>query len=959
MSTEVLTSPLMNPQSTVALNAGIELRRLYGSIDHRRAVIKNPDLSPSERAGYQTDIEQLEQGKTLAEFALRIGGKSAEELDQSIIGRKRQKLKNDTSEKLANELQLLRARKRELTRLKKKPSLGSIQASIDHRNTLIAKRSDSDISQQEVTSLQTEITILELRRAELEALGTTVTICENHNQKSEFSPTAGKPSATLSEQAEIKRYKNLHSREYRQLVTTMADLAGIVIDQDTRIVLALPAYKEGKNIIRSLESYASQSAMHQAAILIFDNRPEGTKPDATEQIVRKFMTQHPDLKIGYIKAQFAEQARNIGNIRKVANDVMVELIDRRNESHPGQNFDQIYMISNDADPGMEGNDQAPYRSDYFKTIINYFDNPQNQQVDAIAGKIDFPADVLSRVPKMLVARRFWQYLDIVKKWKREKTKGMTHLVGRNSAWRVASYCAIGGYNAEATCGEDTHIGSSIFKIRGEDPRSIRYHNQAVVYTDPRRDLMQIAENKPLAYQYSDFKGSDALRDLPTPFILERAESDRITDEEIQEELQAMWYAFGKRDDPSIFLKATEMLGVDGHIYEDPQNKGHRKFMVDNTDRLRKYMKEQMFRELFAKQIVPEIGVIRSFAAVGHNQSNFAYILEMEDGRKLIARASRDSRSRSAESKFKREQRLYHKLREQGLPTPEVTHIISSSDSSPYAIQISHYIDHDSSIPEFDELANQPEKLMLTRKAGEALRRIHNIQTSGYGELAQSNTASREHDSWHKVMHAYDAGPLFKSLVSRQGITTVEDGPEINHRFMVKTVEELQDAREYRVNNPSSKHNYEIQQIDARLAQLKSLKSLISGAQEVLVDHKQEFSEFDDPRLLHNDFNHANVLIKNGGIAAIIDIEHPISGDPMYELAHYAFIYEDHQDLAPFFEGYGLTREEYTSQEFWRKIRLYQIRIGMDLLWWQSTGKQDHAETRDILLKLNRAVRYFS
>jgi aminoglycoside phosphotransferase (APT) family kinase protein len=492
-------------------------------------------------------------------------------------------------------------------------------------------------------------------------------------------------------------------------------------------------------------------------------------------------------------------------------------------------------------------------------------------------------------------------MDIIRRWKvRDR---VPFLEGRNSAFRAATYAAFGGYDATAQSGEDNKIGKSIGEIRGGRANRITYLPQAVLYTDPRRDLFAASQGSELAYQYSDFKGKNKMREFTFEELLIEAEKQPFNQAVIEKQVMGIFWALVQRKtdaDPLLFKRACALAGVKVDV---KKVKGSWECKVNDASGLMRGIKEQVFRELVKSPTESELGQeIIEAEPLMTGETNQAYKATLKNRRQVLVRAGHQRQRR-----FKTEANVMSRLKtEASVPVPTTHAIIPPNTTNPFAIQIMDFVENTSSIPKAESLASDPRRDQILSNTGRLLRQAHQLTTNGFGRLEEDGIRSNEHRTWSEVIIRKDVQPLIRRL------------------------EKLKVA-----HNPS----------------------LLTEAETILASHKAYLDRFTEPRLMLADFNNGNVLIKaDGTVAAFIDIEAPKSGDPLFDLAYFAFINEDEVDLKAFYKGYGLTPEVYNSPEFTRKMKLYQVRIAIDSLWY-STWKGDNTKTSHAMKKLAQSVTY--
>ena len=125
------------------------------------------------------------------------------------------------------------------------------------------------------------------------------------------------------------------------------------------------------------------------------------------------------------------------------------------------------------------------------------------------------------------------------------------------------------------------------------------------------------------------------------------------------------------------------------------------------------------------------------------------------------------------------------------------------------------------------------------------------------------------------------------------------------------------------------------------------KGQVDRAIAILNEHGDIYEPV-TPHLLHCDYGPKHHLVSNGRITGIIDFENCMSGDPVYDFAWNDYF--GHDSLK---EGY--LRVTDLPDDFDLRLKLYGLRIGLDLIWWyveenHPTGMIHAKKKMDELLK---------
>lgn len=347
----------------------------------------------------------------------------------------------------------------------------------------------------------------------------------------------------------------------RQDPAYLAELRLIIQDapsmnQNIEAVITVPAYQEGKNLEKTIRNYAKLKNRDRFEIVILENHPRDKNRDNTAEVVQRMRQEFPDITIVHLRHVF-EEKRPIGEIRKYLTDAVLLRKQEADIKH------SLALISNGAD--LENIDP-----NYISRILHAF--KQSPELDAIAGKWDYPTDIYEKFPLLHASQRLWHYFDIVFRHRYLKSP---ELIGRNSAFRSGTYAAIGGYNKEAKLAEDLEIGWLIKDARNYDSSRVRYLNSAGLVSNPRRAIKKMLEqNGSLVSQYGDFHSNTTVYESEFEQLL--AGKRDFNPDEFKAQVQAIYdyYARWKRsnggwvEDAPIetsFKKAMDFLGVQYQI----------------------------------------------------------------------------------------------------------------------------------------------------------------------------------------------------------------------------------------------------------------------------------------------------------------------------------------------------------------------------------------------------------
>lgn len=397
------------------------------------------------------------------------------------------------------------------------------------------------------------------------------------------------PEDQLFEQEEIAWYWEQHDPRYKELIASLNRQIDSPMDPRCRIAICIPAYKEGKNIYRTLQEYTKQKGVkaEEIEIIILENhvaRP-GIERDNTREEVNRFKKDHPQMKVRRVFYAFPQKAKAMGNIRKTVFDLALYRNMQRRKAEPGKDF---ILASNDADfYGMK-----EWSLHY---IIDTFD--KNKRMDIMSGKCDFPKEAYVRFPVLHAVVQFANFHNLV----RDRYIGNGHRLGSSGAcsyFRSGVYAAIGGSDFKVFRGSDSEIGRRIAYYRGaSNGRRLVSINALRIFTDPRRALSKMVMGGNFVNQWDDVQWQEDTRVAGKSW---RDFNDdtltRFNKKRFQEELNAY---FAKRassimKNPSSEIAKLEFAMIDRTfklLGVDKYHSQHGKIVLDDTQRLESYLRE--------------------------------------------------------------------------------------------------------------------------------------------------------------------------------------------------------------------------------------------------------------------------------------------------------------------------------------------------------------------------------
>ncbi len=282
--------------------------------------------------------------------------------------------------------------------------------------------------------------------------GETMTPEKEEQIRKQLSETLrSNPDANLDHYKEIEEYIGKWNSDYRQEIEKFVREVG-PMNEKCRVSVCIPVagHQEGNSIYKTLENYLNQTIEKgNFEIVLFVNHPENDvngnkiRPDNTLEEIERFKKDYPGLNVVTMYKSLPLEEVKIGYIRKLLNDTVLMRHHQR-----GKSVEDLIIISNNAD----NKGVAP---EYIKNFVNKFD--ENSNIDSYLGQVDWDPEVYIKNPLAHVGTRLFQYINI-----QNRSKGR-HIEssGCNFALRSSVYAAVGGYDGEATLGEDNELGAAI------------------------------------------------------------------------------------------------------------------------------------------------------------------------------------------------------------------------------------------------------------------------------------------------------------------------------------------------------------------------------------------------------------------------------------------------------------------------------------------------------------------
>lgn len=390
------------------------------------------------------------------------------------------------------------------------------------------------------------------------------------------------PQARLDESQEVSEYLSRMEPAYREELERMDQTIASPMSGETRIVVTIPAFGEGRIIKKTLEEFLNQKNKDGSPlnpnlfeIIVYENDTVDRPKDDTEEQIRQFRQEHPEIKVHYAFKRWTKEdidngINTVGNARKYSCDLALIRSNKR-LSHTGE----LIIVNNDAD--LEG--IAPK---YMADLMQEFDNKET--LDYVVGKRNLPDWALKK-PNIKAGQRLWETFDAVMRHAGggggiEPTKrkaGWPGMIGENSAMRASIYAAVGGYGQKSHLAEDQNLGDMIRVARQYDDKRFEYINRLQTYKNPRRYLTTIIMGKPLLDMYNDYHENKDVRNqnnqqllshIPDTFDIKRFELD--ADAFYQKKAEGAYDALSQEEFEQIFKRTMRFMGAkyrieNGHI----------------------------------------------------------------------------------------------------------------------------------------------------------------------------------------------------------------------------------------------------------------------------------------------------------------------------------------------------------------------------------------------------------
>ncbi len=414
------------------------------------------------------------------------------------------------------------------------------------------------------------------------------------------------------ERAEIQRYlqmiKDTNPDYHSSLEKSLAVQTLKPMHETTKVSVNIPAWMEGNNIYRTLESYVKQTDangnpidpdLYEINILV--NRKRGDIQDNTVTEIERFILKNAEkgntFHINYLDVEFDPPFNNVGHARKVITDItLMRSLARQNQSHP------LYLESEDADLMIVD-------SHTIANLIEKLDN--NPHLDSVVGRQERLPEIMMQNDYLFLDRRLWDLGGALLRKRRYNDETQPHwdnqynklaTGGWNTAYTAEIYAIIDGGDSNRVMGEDTVIGDKIAIIRGDGQRmnvDTVDTVPTISHSSPRRFIMSIIDSLG-AYSdaFTDEKLNEYIKTAPIEELMGKiSDVARINpeNEHMFKDKLAWWYDWLKSKTPTIEDARREYetlmmwIGLEERDFEFTQDD---KVIIKSIESLRASLEEQ-------------------------------------------------------------------------------------------------------------------------------------------------------------------------------------------------------------------------------------------------------------------------------------------------------------------------------------------------------------------------------
>lgn len=340
-----------------------------------------------------------------------------------------------------------------------------------------------------------------------------LTPAEVEGRRARMSPRLREnPDADLSQAEEVNWYLGQQHTGHIDRIQRNLDSIPEPMGDDVEVVVTIPVagHQESDNIYHTLEAYKNQTLdRDKYEIMLYVNHPitdkEGGRlnADATLAEIERFRSDNPDMPIRVMYEALPREDANIGYIRKVLVDSVLE------RNRQSSNAQELVIVSNDADA-------ISIHEKYLEKMRN---KTLADGVDATVGQIDWDNRAYVNYPEVHIGTRFFLMVDASLRIRDGRTGSN---LGANAAFRASTYAAVGGYRQGVEIAEDVDLGLDMRAAReGIEGREVIAHggvNGSRITTSARRAVHTWEEHADAPYHqwnYSFSADDDDVRAIQT------------------------------------------------------------------------------------------------------------------------------------------------------------------------------------------------------------------------------------------------------------------------------------------------------------------------------------------------------------------------------------------------------------------------------------------------------------
>ncbi|MEI6660047.1 MAG: hypothetical protein WCK91_01325, partial [bacterium] len=269
---------------------------------------------------------------------------------------------------------------------------------------------------------------------------------------------------------------------------------GEPMDNNTRISVTLPCYREGEGIYKTLSDWTlAQKDLkpEELEIITFVNAPKKDEPldEKTIAEINRFKLEHPNYKIRLVKHNFDfQKKRKMGAIYKAPSDLAL--------------YRNMKRLENGADPEVVasqlmragGADALGRNPRFLRELVDFMDShPETEQLRTQSA---YPPEIREKFPLFNMVTVFNHSLSLL------YTRGNSN-IGLGT-FRARAYASASGFDANREYREEIDLGSRIREKVGKKDGAIMKLVKKNAIDNPRRELFALANGDTVLRAYTDF-----------------------------------------------------------------------------------------------------------------------------------------------------------------------------------------------------------------------------------------------------------------------------------------------------------------------------------------------------------------------------------------------------------------------------------------------------------------------